>query len=204
MLRNAEETLCAQLTMTRLALAGAAIVAAAALVSCSNTTDGKAVCPGCGTIAEPNFPTPRPSISTIAPPPPAPSPAPGPSPTATAAPAPGAETLPSQRPGLRLRRDQVRARPAASSTARPSGCESQFENSPVVDGEPANGVSVTSGGTVHWVVGNLGDIPIVTLDYGTIYGAQGWTIAADPSGTRFTNDGTGHGMFVAVEGVQSF
>ena len=73
----------------------------------------------------------------------------------------------------------------------------------MVNGEPANGVSVTAGGTVRWVVGNLGDIPTVTLDYGT-YSAAGWTIAADANGTRFTNDATGHGMLVAVEGVQAF
>jgi hypothetical protein len=44
---------------------------------------------------------------------------------------------------------------------------------------------------------------VVTLDYQT-YEAQGWTIAAEEAGTRFTNDSTGHGMFVRVEGVESF
>ena len=43
----------------------------------------------------------------------------------------------------------------------------------------------------------------VTLDYQT-YEAAGWTITADPSGTRFTNDATGHGMFVATGGVDAF
>ena len=83
------------------------------------------------------------------------------------------------------------------------GCESDFTNAPVVDGETANGVKVTAGGDLSWIVGNLGNIPTVALDYGTYSGA-GWTIAADPSGTRFTNDATGHGVFVAVEGVQVF
>jgi len=183
---------------TRLTLAGAAIAAAAALVSCSNTTGGNAVCPGCGTVAEPSFPTPAPSVSTS----PTPSPGtPAPGPSATAAPGPG-ETLPSNDQGyvyVETKSGKTRCELNSESV----GCESQFENSPVVDGEPANGVSVTSGGTVRWVVGNLGDIPTVTLDYGT-YSAAGWTIAADSSGTRFTNDATGHGMFVAVEGVQSF
>jgi hypothetical protein len=32
----------------------------------------------------------------------------------------------------------------------------------------------------------------------------GWTIEADEAGTRFTNDRTGHGMVVAVDGVRAF
>ena len=178
---------------TRLTLAGAAIAAAAALVSCGNTTGGTAVCPGCGTVAEPSFPTPSPSVSTSdgphrarrRPPPRVP-----------------AETLPSNEQGyvyVETKSGKTRCELNSESV----GCESQFENSPVVNGEPANGVSVTAGGTVRWIVGNLGDIPTVTLDYGT-YSAAGWTIAADSNGTRFTNDATGHGMLVAVEGVQSF
>jgi hypothetical protein len=83
------------------------------------------------------------------------------------------------------------------------GCEAQFTNSPEVDGSPANGVRLTAGGEVSWVLGNLGDIPAVTLDYRK-YSAVGWTIDAGEDGTRFTNDRSGHGMIVAVEGVQSF
>jgi hypothetical protein len=52
-------------------------------------------------------------------------------------------------------------------------------------------------------VGNLGDIPAVTIDYKT-YSAVGWRIEASEEGTRFTNDGTSHGMVIAVEGVQAF
>jgi len=52
-------------------------------------------------------------------------------------------------------------------------------------------------------VGNLGDIPAITLDYKT-YSAVGWTIEASEDGTRFANNGTGHGMVIAVEGVQAF
>jgi hypothetical protein len=71
------------------------------------------------------------------------------------------------------------------------------------DGAHSNGVTVTADGTQRWVLGNLGDIPAVTLDYKT-YLAAGWTIAADSSGTRFTNDRSGHGMFVSVERVEVF
>ncbi len=171
---------------TRLTLAGAAIVTAAALVSCSNTTGGTAVCPGCGTAAEPDFRIPS---------------TPTPGPTATAAPGPG-EALPTDDQGyvyIETKSGKTRCRLNSEAV----GCESEFENSPVVDGEPANGVKVTAGGALSWIVGNLGNIPAVTLDYRT-YSAAGWTITADPSGTRFTNDATGHGMVVAVEGVQSF
>jgi hypothetical protein len=83
------------------------------------------------------------------------------------------------------------------------GCESDFTNSPVMNGMHANGVRLTADGEVSWLVGNLGDIPAVTLDYRT-YSAVGWTIEAREDGTRFTNDRTRHGMTVAVDGVQTF
>ena len=76
-------------------------------------------------------------------------------------------------------------------------------NAPMQDGERANGVNVTASGDVQWVLGNLGDIPTVTIDYQT-YDAAGWTIAASESGTRFTNEHTGHGMFVSIENVETF
>jgi hypothetical protein len=83
------------------------------------------------------------------------------------------------------------------------GCEAPFTNSPLQDGEHANGVSISSGGSVQWVLGNLGAIPTVTIDYKT-YAAQGWTINATTDGTRFTNDRTGHGMFVSIDKVNTF
>ena len=42
------------------------------------------------------------------------------------------------------------------------------------------------------------------LNYGQTYHLQGWTILANSDGTRFTNDGTGHGMFVSIENVAPF
>jgi hypothetical protein len=44
----------------------------------------------------------------------------------------------------------------------------------------------------------------VVLTYGQTYHIQGWTIDPNSDGTRFTNDGTGHGMFVSIENVYSF
>ena len=83
------------------------------------------------------------------------------------------------------------------------GCEAPFTNSPMRDGERTNGINITASGDVQWVLGNLGDIPTVTIDYQT-YDAAGWTIAASESGTRFTNEHTGHGMFVSIENVETF
>ena len=83
------------------------------------------------------------------------------------------------------------------------GCEAPFKNSPLQDGEHANGVNITADGSVQWVLGNLGAIPTVTIDYKT-YDAQGWTINATTEGTKFTNNHTHHGMFVSIEQVNTF
>lgn len=83
------------------------------------------------------------------------------------------------------------------------GCEAPFTNSPIKDGEHANGVHITAAGTVQWVLGNLGAIPTVTIDYKT-YDAQGWTITSTTEGTRFQNNSTGHGMFVSIDRVSTF
>ena len=186
---------------SKLALAGAALLAAAYLAGCGNTTAGNPVCPGCGTNAEPNFPTSRPSATpppTVALPPPSLTVAPG---TPSASP-PGTQTLPANEQGYVFVETKSGKTRCQLSTAE-VGCESQFANSPVLDGVPANGVRLTPGGEVRWLLGNLGDIPAVTLDYRS-YSALGWTIDARQDGTRFTNDRTGHGMIVAVQGVQTF
>jgi hypothetical protein len=83
------------------------------------------------------------------------------------------------------------------------GCEAQFANAPVIDGEKATGVETSADGKNRWLVGNLGDPPVVTLDYRT-YSAQGWTIVATEAGTRFTNDRTHHGMFVSLDKVEFY
>ncbi len=145
---------------------------------------------------EPNFPTSRPTRPTAAPPKTL-TPAP---PTSTAA-APGAEVLPPENGYVFIETKSGKTR-CQLSTAE-VGCEAQFTNSPVLNGTPANGVRLTANGEVSWLVGNLGDIPAVTLDYRT-YSAVGWTIEAREDGTRFTNDRSGHGMTVAVDGVQAF
>jgi hypothetical protein len=166
------------------------VVAGATAAGCSTTINGAATCPGCGSGVEPSFPTSRPSVTTTTP-----------TPTAPVAPSPGGDTLPSSGGYVYIetKSGQTRCQISADSV----GCESNFTNSPVVDGQPANGVEVTAEGNLRWITGNLGDIPTTTIDYAT-YHAVGWTIEASEKGTRFTNGGTGHGMFVSTDEVDVF
>ena len=39
---------------------------------------------------------------------------------------------------------------------------------------------------------------------GHAYHMFGWLVQAGAEGARFTNDFTGHGMFVSVDGIQTF
>jgi hypothetical protein len=189
-------------------LAGGSLLLVASLATldlvsgCSFVIDGRPIAtPGAGPT-EPSFPTPRsgptPSAPTTAT---SPTSAPPTSPASPTAPA-GAIPLPPDNNGyvfIETKSGVTRCQINKDSV----GCEAPFTNSPLQDGEHANGVSVTSTGSVQWVLGNLGAIPTVTIDYKT-YAAQGWTISATSDGTRFTNDHTGHGMFVSVDKVNTF
>jgi hypothetical protein len=192
----------------RLGLAGGSLVLAALLASpalvsgCSSIIDGRPVAtPGTGPT-EPTFPTtrsgPQPSPPTTAT---SPVPVPPTTPASPTAPA-GAIPLPPDQDGyvfIETKSGMTRCQINKDSV----GCEAPFTNSPLQDGEHANGVSITANGSVQWVLGNLGAIPTVTIDYKT-YNAQGWTINATSDGTRFTNDHTGHGMFVSIDKVNTF
>jgi hypothetical protein len=173
----------------------ACVIAAGAFVSgCQSTVPGTPE-PNAGSPTEPSFPTPKPSRS-------APS-----SPTAavpaspTGQPPPGAQVLAPQNGYVFIETKSGKTR--CQINADSVGCEAQFTNSPVVDGGQANGVNLTSDGQLKWILGNLGDIPVVTIDYRT-YEAEGWTIVATEQGTRFTNDRTSHGMFVSIDKVDTY
>jgi len=181
-------------------LLGPLLASALTLSGCSTIIDGKPVAgPGAGP-AEPTFPTPtttpRPSTTTPAPPGTTTT-----SPTTPRSPAGAIPLQPDQNGYVFIATKSGTTRCQISKDS--VGCEAPFTNSPLQDGEHANGVSVTSGGTVQWVLGNLGAIPTVTLDY-KIYEAQGWKIDATINGTRFTNERTGHGMFVSIDKVNTF
>ncbi|HKI39932.1 MAG: hypothetical protein P4L48_07195 [Mycobacterium sp.] len=168
---------------------------------CSSSIEGTPVAsPGAGPT-EPTFPTPRPSTSTPAPPAPSTTPGPSTAPGSPTAPA-GAIPLPPDQNGyvfIETKSGVTRCQLNKDTV----GCEAPFTNSPLQDGEHANGVSISADGKVQWVLGNLGAIPTVTIDYKT-YEAQGWKIDATADGTRFTNDRTGHGMFVSIDRVNTF
>ena len=179
------------------------LIAATALTcACDSTITGRATCPGCGDEAEPSLPTTRPKVSPPAPTTPAPPTSVGPSAPPPTPPPGGAIALAPDSAGyVFIETKSGRTRCQISRQA--VGCEAEFANPPIQDGEPANGVNVTADGQFRWLVGNLGDIPTVTLQYQT-YRAQGWTIDASSDGTRFTNDRTGRGMFVSIEASRSF
>jgi hypothetical protein len=168
-------------------------LSAALLSGCHSMTHGNPVAsPGAGPT-EPSFPKAKPSNPAPAPSRPAPP---------SANPPAGAIPLPIDQNGyvfIETKSGQTRCQIASESV----GCEARFTNSPMQDGERANGINITATGAVQWVLGNLGDIPTVTIDYRT-YNAAGWTIAASEAGTRFTNEQTGHGMFVSIEKVDTF
>jgi hypothetical protein len=162
------------------------------LTGCSTSTPGTpATSPKSPT--EPSFPTSRPTA--------APPKTPMPSSTSSSVAAPGAEVLPAENGYVFIETKSGKTR--CQLNEEEIGCEAQFANSPVLDGGHANGVRLTANGQVSWLIGNLGDIPVVTLDYRT-YSAVGWTIDASEDGTRFTNDRTRRGMTVSVDGVQEF
>jgi hypothetical protein len=66
--------------------------------------------------------------------------------------------------------------------------------------------AVTTGnGSFYWEDANLAvDNPPVNMGYGQNYHRGNWSIHHDETGTRFTNDRTGHGMFVSIEDVYAF
>jgi len=173
------------------------LLASLELVSgCSSVIEGKPIAkPGTGPT-EPSFPT-----TTSSPSPSSPTTPTSPTPVSPTAPA-GAIPLPPDTNGyvfIETKSGVTRCQINKETV----GCEAPFTNSPLQDGEHANGVSINTGGKVQWVLGNLGAIPTVTIDYKT-YLAQGWTIVANADGTRFTNQATKHGMFVSVDKVNTF
>jgi hypothetical protein len=71
-------------------------------------------------------------------------------------------------------------------------------------GQQYPAASVSADGDFHWVQADLGALEgRVRLGYQT-YDAVGWTIAASPAVTTFTNDHNGRGMSVSDQDVQPF
>jgi hypothetical protein len=183
----------------KLGVASVWLLLAAALAGCQVSTDGRPVrAPDAAPPTQPGFPTSSPTVNAG---PPTGLPTISAAPPAAGAPPPTG-SLPPTAEGyvyIETKSGQTRCQLSTDEV----DCEAQFTNSPMQDGMHANGVSVTARGAIRWVVGNLGDIPVVTLDYRT-YQTLGWTISATTDGTRFTKAGSGHGMFVSVGNVETF
>src|SRR5262249_29633431 len=118
---------------------------------------------GCGSIIH-GKPVASPNIEAIEPSLPKAMPS-EPSPTTTSQAEPPSPTLPNRVIPLppnengyvfvQTKSGQTRCQINADNV----GCQAQFTNSPIQDGEHANGVNITASGSVQWVLGNLGDIP---------------------------------------------
>lgn len=124
-----------------------------------------------------------------------PSRAPSTAPTAIGLPADGEFTY------VKTRSGRTRCQISRSTV----GCQVVFNGfeAHTESGLLANGVIVNREGELTFIQGNIGLSSFRTLGYRT-YRTRGWTIKATFNGTTFTNDGTGHGMFVAVQDVRNF
>lgn len=100
----------------------------------------------------------------------------------------------------------VSGRTVCAMTAGDVQCNVQFTRQlgPSSNGMPASGVGVTSRGESQWLYGDPGNPDYVTMTYGTVYRAIGWTITPTSEGTTFMNDVTGHGMTISVDGFSTF
>ncbi|PRC44764.1 hypothetical protein C6A85_98575 [Mycobacterium sp. ITM-2017-0098] len=72
-----------------------------------------------------------------------------------------------------------------------------------------NVAAVDTDGVFDWSEGNIGgygthELTDAVLTYGQTFDIMGWTVQPSERGTFFTNQTTGHGMFVSVEKVNSF
>jgi hypothetical protein len=89
------------------------------------------------------------------------------------------------------------------------GCGVSFDvPTPVPEdsyGSTANGAVVYRDGEFRWVSADYGGgRTFMPVSYGVTYRAAGWTFTTTDDGTTFTNDATGHGMFVSTKGVKNF
>ncbi|MDV3134997.1 hypothetical protein [Mycobacterium sp. 29Ha] len=72
------------------------------------------------------------------------------------------------------------------------------------------GCYIDSDGSFGWSIGNIGgnganyELTDAHLTCGRVLDMIGWTIEPNIGGTRFTNNRTGHGMFVSIGNVYSF
>ena len=90
-------------------------------------------------------------------------------------------------------------------------CEASWVNGQpgrFAQGPVAAVVAVNDQGRFSWNPGaNIGigsPSDRTYLQYGNTYRINDWTVVSGVDGTRFTNNNTGHGMFVSIENVYPF
>ncbi|WP_157546574.1 hypothetical protein [Mycobacterium sp. IS-1742] len=84
-----------------------------------------------------------------------------------------------------------------------------FLQAPMTDyGTHYHAAIVDSAGNFHFGdggnIGGAGTGQDLVMTYGQTYRLHGWTIESSTDGTRFTNDRTGHGMFVSIQDTYGF
>ena len=95
------------------------------------------------------------------------------------------------------------ARPAARSAQPRSAARPRSPTPRRSTASPANGVRVTAGRPGQWISGNLGDIPVVTIDYRT-YSASAGRSRRPRTAPGSPTTRTSHGMSVAIQSVEVF
>ncbi|MGV9803092.1 hypothetical protein ACWDTP_34060 [Mycobacterium sp. NPDC003449] len=83
------------------------------------------------------------------------------------------------------------------------GVEAPFTCPPTIDGYRADGVRITTDGALEWIVGNIGNIPVVELAPGA-YNAVGWSLVVTYDGSlEVTNASTGRTVAVSLYSVEA-
>jgi hypothetical protein len=123
--------------------------------------------------------------------------------TSTPAPPPGTRLTPNDRGYVRV--ETMSGSAGCSMTAELVACQNFAGDWTSTSGGPRYpSVSVSAEGDFHWVQADLGALEGRVRLGDQTYNALGWTIAAGPDATTFTNDRSGHGMSVRDQGVQPF
>lgn len=82
------------------------------------------------------------------------------------------------------------------------GCEADFTCAPSEDGYQATGVRADPDGTLTWIWGNLGHLPVVRLEAGN-YKTPDWDImVTSDGGLRVTNATTGKTFVITADHVE--
>jgi hypothetical protein len=122
---------------------------------------------------------------------------------------PSAVADPSDYQYVRTESGKVRCVISAGHVACERESAGGFPDAPVGQyGGHWNVAGIDADGNFKWSEGNIGggggDTENVVLTYGNTFRSKGWTILPSFDGTRLTNDISGHGMFVSIDGVSSY